>query len=685
MKSRSIISLVCVALVCAIPIGSGTLKADELGDAVRQAVADVADATLRIRTVGNSADQGGISSQVTTGISISDDGYVLSSTFGFPSTAAAVFVEDADGQRVAAKLVARDSLRQLVLLKCDSGRFVVPKLSDERWPEVGAYAISAGRLYDAASPTLSVGVISAANRVFGMAIQTDAKISPVNYGGPLVNLKGEVMGILVPLSPRATGDGLAAGVEWYDSGIGFAIPASDMIEAAKRLRDGVDRVRGVMGVSLTTRNPLSPIVQIGQVLPGSPADQAGLKTADFLIEANGVEIDRVGIFDSVVKSSYAGDVLKLRVKTGEDVRAVAVELTDKLVRPEQGYLGLVLLAAQSNKSDKGPVVEALVVPESPAAKAIDFDKVQITQVNGKAVESRKQLIVELKRIVPGQDVKLKLLGLSSTEDGPQEDAKSEPESDAVQPADDDAADEKGVKNTTEVVEISITAVSYPESVPSRFSDFARAARPKTELEDWGQSEEDFKELGKAWVYAPNDQKGGSLGALILLSESATDSDRLLSQWAEICQQRGLILVVPRNVEETELTAEDRNLIRKSVAFATKKYAVDGESRVLVADSEQAALASDFLLDTEQRVAGAAVFLQSWPQTSAVTPERLAAASMKVLLVQGKAISRQQQALAGQSIRDLREAKSRFSVLAFDSDLPEVAESIANWFVLQQAF
>lgn len=678
MKSRSIFSCAWVAVACCLPMCVQQSKADELGDAVRQAIGQVADSTVRIRTVGNSSEQGGISSQVTTGISISDDGYVLSSTFGFPSTAAAVFVEDADGQRVAAKLVARDSLRQLVLLKCDGGRFVVPKLSPKRWPEVGAYAISAGRLYDSVSPTLSVGVISAANRVFGMAIQTDAKISPVNYGGPLVNLAGEVMGILVPLSPRATGDGLAAGVEWYDSGIGFAIPASDMIEAAKRLRDGNDRVRGVMGVGLTTRNPLSPIVQIGQVLPGSPADQVGLKSADFVVEANGVVIDRVGVFDSVVKSSYAGDVLNLRVKTGEEIRTVAVELTDKLVRPEQGYLGFVLLAGQGKKSD----VQALVVPNSPAAKVIPFDKVQIAKVNGEAVESRKQFITELKRMVPGQEVKLAVLALNdanNTKDAKQEDEQGDAKST------DDADDIKVAgQQDTELLEVTILASSHPETVPEISGELAKAARSKVEFKNWGQSEEDFKELGKAWMYSPEVQTGGDLGVLILLSDSVTDNDRLLSQWSEICQDRGLVLLVPRNVEATELTTEDRALIRKSVAFVAKKYSVGEDRRILVTDSEQAALASDFLLEDERPVAGAAIFLQTWPQTTAVTPEILAAASLKVLLVEGKAISRQQQALFRQTIRDLREAKAWFSILVATEDSPPIAESIANWFVFNQA-
>src|SRR5262249_59547133 len=75
--------------------------------------------------------------------------------------------------------------------------------------------------------SVSYGIISALGRVWGKAIQTDAKISPINYGGPLVDVTGRVQGILIPASPR--GEDVTAGFEWYDSGIGFAIPMGDVM------------------------------------------------------------------------------------------------------------------------------------------------------------------------------------------------------------------------------------------------------------------------------------------------------------------------------------------------------------------------------------------------------------------------------------------------------------------------
>ena len=87
---------------------------------------------------------------------------------------------------------------------------------------LGQWVVALGRTWSegpSSPPSVSIGVISALGRIWGKAIQTDAKISPVNYGGPLIDLEGRVAGVLVPLSPRS--EDAVAEAEWYDSGIGF--------------------------------------------------------------------------------------------------------------------------------------------------------------------------------------------------------------------------------------------------------------------------------------------------------------------------------------------------------------------------------------------------------------------------------------------------------------------------------
>src|SRR5439155_23501610 len=103
---------------------------------------------------------------------------------------------------------------------------------------VGQWAIAVGRTYEGDRPNLSLGIVSAVGRIWGKAIQTDAKISPSNYGGPLVDISGRVTGVLVPLVPE--GNNEIAGVEWYDSGIGFAVPLAHIMNVLPRLKEGHD-------------------------------------------------------------------------------------------------------------------------------------------------------------------------------------------------------------------------------------------------------------------------------------------------------------------------------------------------------------------------------------------------------------------------------------------------------------
>ena len=91
---------------------------------------------------------------------------------------------------------------------------------------VGQWAIAVGRSFRADRPNISVGIVSALGRMFGKVIQTDADVSTANYGGPLVDIRGRVYGVVVPMAPQATSE--VAGAEWYDSGIGFAVPLASL-------------------------------------------------------------------------------------------------------------------------------------------------------------------------------------------------------------------------------------------------------------------------------------------------------------------------------------------------------------------------------------------------------------------------------------------------------------------------
>ncbi|MCY2965873.1 MAG: trypsin-like peptidase domain-containing protein, partial [Planctomycetota bacterium] len=207
--------------------------------AFRQAAALVAPSIIKIETVGglDRVQQVLLGTGPTTGVAVAADGYIISSAFNFISRPATILATLPDGRRLPAKQVATDHLRMLTLLKIEADNLVPAQAAPTTDLRVGQWALAMGKSLDE-TPSVSLGIVSALGRVWGKAIQTDAKVSPVNYGGPLVDVEGKVMGILVPLSPMATGD--VAGVEWYDSGIGFAIPLADVYASLDRLKTGKD-------------------------------------------------------------------------------------------------------------------------------------------------------------------------------------------------------------------------------------------------------------------------------------------------------------------------------------------------------------------------------------------------------------------------------------------------------------
>lgn len=265
---------------------------DDLGQAVQAAIRKVEPSIVRLRVIGgeHSIDGDAVQSLVTTGIVISADGEILTSQFALEGNPEAVLVEDQFGKRTNATIVATDSVRRIVLLKAKEGLWT-PVVADENAVvEVGQWSIALGRFYAAESSSISVGIISALNRIHGMAIQTDAKVSPVNYGGPLVSLNGTIAGILVPLSPRGGGSA-TSGIEWYDSGIGFAIPLKDALASAQKLRSGQNLKPGRIGIRLVPAGVFDADVIVERVSPGSPAAQAGLLKGDRILAIDGQAIE----------------------------------------------------------------------------------------------------------------------------------------------------------------------------------------------------------------------------------------------------------------------------------------------------------------------------------------------------------------------------------------------------------
>ncbi|HZN32408.1 MAG TPA: PDZ domain-containing protein, partial [Pirellulaceae bacterium] len=376
--------------------------------AVRAAVEKVAPSVVKIETIGGLERVGKVlvSTGPTTGLAVGEDGYVISSAFNFVQLPSSILVTLPSGKRSAAKIVARDRSRMLVLLKVNTTeKLAVPVAAPRGEMTVGQWAIAVGRTYEQPEPNISVGVISATNRIWSRAIQTDAKISPANYGGPLIDIQGRVLGVLVPLSPQGAGE--IAGAEWYDSGIGFAVPLADINTRLETLKSGQDLHPGQHGLTLKSGDIFSLPAVVAASQAGSPAYKAGLRAGDTIVELDGQKIDRQAQFRHALGPRYAGDkvpVAWLRGKEKQERLQGELELAEKLIPYETPFLGLLPLRAAPG----GGVVVRYVYPGSPAAAAGLAAGDRITALGDKAVADAAELRAAVANLEPKTKAILKV-------------------------------------------------------------------------------------------------------------------------------------------------------------------------------------------------------------------------------------------------------------------------------------
>jgi len=257
----------------------------------------------------------------TTGLVYSADGYIVTSSFNFAREPALITVTLSDGRRVAADLIARDQVRKIALLKVDASGLTPPQRRRAEEVRVGQSAVALGLGFGGNDPSLTVGIISALNRMRGNAIQTDAKLNPANYGGPLCDLEGRVIGICVPMAQRA---GELAGVELYDSGVGFAVPKHRVDAIVETLRTRGSVYRGWLGFVIDPRSPDAAVIL--NIAEPSPAHAAGLRPGDKIVRANGQPVLHFGHLVQAIYMIPAGEQVVLEVERGGSAFSAAAKL-----------------------------------------------------------------------------------------------------------------------------------------------------------------------------------------------------------------------------------------------------------------------------------------------------------------------------------------------------------------------
>jgi serine protease Do len=549
-SNRLRISALCLAFSALVCLVLGRLsRAEDLNSmeqkALVEAVDRVAPSVVRIETIGGleRVDRVLFGAGPTTGLIVDSGGYIVSSAFNFVNRPASILVRLPDGSRKPAKLVARDHNCQLVLLKIEPDRpLPVPEAAPQSEMRVGQWCVAVGRTFEESHPNMAVGILSAVGRVWGKALQTDAPASPNNYGGPLVDIRGRVMGVMVPLSPQSAEE--IAGVEWYDSGIGFAVPMEAINKLLPKLKKGEDLYPGVAGVFMQSKNLFTGDTVIASCRPNSPAAKANFKAGDRIVEIGGKAITRSGEVKQEISRHYAGDKLRFVVLRGGKRIEADLELTSKLDAFQHGFLGILPLR---NGDDLGVTVR-YVYPGSPAADAkIEAGDV-IGSVGGDTMVDADELRSTVSGFEPGMNLELE------------------------------------VRHKDQTRKVTLKLAELPVDLPPAALPAARTkkeiAQGKHKVGRITLSVPEFK--NEAWAYVPDHYDPEVPHGVVVWLHGAEVPDQavLLKQWKPLCDAADLVLVVPRAGANNGWQADESAYLEKLLGQVKASYTVD-PTRVVV--------------------------------------------------------------------------------------------------------
>jgi serine protease Do len=265
-----------------------------------------------------------------SGFIIDKDGYVVTNNHVIED-ADQIKVKLGDEKEFDAQVIGRDPSTDLALLKIKSNShdFPVLKLGDSAQLKVGQWVVAIGSPFGL-ERTVTAGIVSAKGRVIGSGpyddfIQTDASINPGNSGGPLLNLKGEVIGINTAI--------IASG-----QGIGFAIPINLARGVIDQLKSGGEVTRGWLGVAIQDVNQemaeyygfeSKKGVFVADVFKGDPADAAGIKPKDIIVEVNGQKVETTRQLTSLVAAIPVGQSAKIKVIRDGQPKTINVKIAKR--------------------------------------------------------------------------------------------------------------------------------------------------------------------------------------------------------------------------------------------------------------------------------------------------------------------------------------------------------------------
>jgi len=266
-----------------------------------------------------------------SGFIISSDGYIVTNDH-VAGNAKKIVITMTNGKRYDARIIGSDPVSDVALLKIEGEDFPFLQFGNSEQTIIGEWAIAFGNpfgLFDNnAKPTVTVGVISNSgvsftqeNRVYKDMLQTDAAISTGNSGGPLLNARGEVIGVNTVIFSTANNNQGSGSI-----GIGFAVPINRVKSVLERLKeDGkIDRDfnTGMLVQQIDDRIARyfqlekKEGVVVVEVRRGTPAEKAGIEPGDIILEVDGKKIDKNDDLELAIYDGIVGQTMILLIDRG---------------------------------------------------------------------------------------------------------------------------------------------------------------------------------------------------------------------------------------------------------------------------------------------------------------------------------------------------------------------------------
>jgi len=312
-------SAATVTQVTSAPVVVASDSANKADSLILLVATRLANSVVTVISTLGEAGAGGRA--VGTGVVLTSDGEILTNAHVVETATSVVVRFAGETEPRVAKVLATDVGNDLALIKVEATGLVAATFAKPGSVKIGDAVIAIGyALALDGGPTVTSGIVSAMKRTIetesgalNSLIQTDAAISSGNSGGPLVNLKGEVVGINTAV---ARGDSESAATN-----IGFSISVDEVLIVIEQLRaqaNGVERREGFLGVGLTGREDGGQGAIITDVRAGSPADGAGIVVNDIVLSVDGEPIDGQAGLVAAIRDAVPGQKVKIEIsRNGE--------------------------------------------------------------------------------------------------------------------------------------------------------------------------------------------------------------------------------------------------------------------------------------------------------------------------------------------------------------------------------